>query len=72
MTVDEAIGVIEPYLISMYNENGNKTIKIVHGKGTMALAKGLHAYFRSSPIVAEFRFGRYGEGDNGITFVTVK
>ncbi len=72
MTVDEAIGVIEPYLISMHNEDGNKTIKIVHGKGTMALAKGLHKYFHSSPLVAEFRFGRYGEGDNGVTFVTVK
>ncbi len=72
MTVDEAIGLIEPYLINMYENEGNKTIKIVHGKGTMALAKGLHRYFKSSPIVLEFRFGRYGEGDNGVTFVTVK
>ena len=72
MTVDEAIGEIEPYLISMHENEGNKTIKIVHGKGTMALAKGLHRYFKSLPIVDEFRYGRYGEGDNGVTFVTVK
>lgn len=72
LTVDEAIGVIEPYLINMYENEGNKIIKIVHGKGTMALAKGLHRYFKSSPIVLEFRYGRYGEGDNGVTFVTVK
>jgi DNA mismatch repair protein MutS2 len=72
MTVDEAIGIIEPYLINMYENEGNKTIKIVHGKGTMALAKGLHRYFKNLPIVLEFRYGRYGEGDNGVTFVTVK
>ena len=72
MTIDEAISVIEPYLISMHENEGNKTIKIVHGKGTMALAKGLHRYFKNMPIVEEFRFGRYGEGDNGVTFVTVK
>lgn len=71
-TVDEAISIIEPYLINMFENEGNKTIKIVHGKGTMALARGLHKYFKSSPIVAEFRYGRYGEGDNGVTFVTVK
>ncbi len=72
LTVDEAIAQIEPYLISMHENEGNKTIKIVHGKGTMALAKGLHRYFKSLPIVEEFRYGRYGEGDNGVTFVTVK
>ena len=71
-TVDDAIAEIEPYLINMYENEGNKTIKIVHGKGTMALAKGLHKYFKNLPIVLEFRYGRYGEGDNGVTFVTVK
>lgn len=71
-TVDEAIAEIEPYLLNMYESEGEKTIKIVHGKGTMALARGLHRYFKDSPIVAEFRYGRYGEGDNGVTFVTVK
>lgn len=72
MTVSEAIEAIEPIIISMNAEDDAKILKVVHGKGTGALWKGLHAYFKSSPLVSEYRFGRYGEGDNGVTFVTVK
>lgn len=72
LTVSEAIAVIEPYLVSMSSESDAKTLRIVHGKGTGALGKGVQAYLKTCPLVAEYRYGRYGEGDSGVTIVTVK
>lgn len=70
-TVAEAIEIIEPYLFTACQGN-DKVLRIVHGKGTMALAKGIQSYLRTLPYVESFRFGRYGEGDSGVTIVTVK
>ncbi|MGN1094340.1 MAG: Smr/MutS family protein, partial [Candidatus Neoclostridium sp.] len=70
-TVAEAVETIEPYIVSAHS-SPDKILRIVHGKGTMALAKGVQAYLKSMPLVKSFRFGRYGEGDNGVTVVTVK
>lgn len=72
MTVAEAVEEIEPYLRSMSEGNGAKVLRVVHGKGTGRLGKGIQQYLKGSPFVAEFRYGRYGEGDNGVTIVTVK
>ncbi|MBO5215105.1 MAG: endonuclease MutS2 [Clostridia bacterium] len=72
MTVSEAIEVIEPLILSMANENDAKQLRIVHGKGTGALGKGVQAYLKTNPFVLEFRYGRYGEGDNGVTIATIK
>ncbi|MFR1565006.1 MAG: endonuclease MutS2 [Christensenellales bacterium] len=72
MTVSEAIEAIEPYILSMSNMDDAKILRIVHGKGTGALGKGIQAYLKSNPLIAEYRYGRYGEGDNGVTIATVK
>lgn len=71
-TISEAIEIIEPLIIAMNSENDAKILRIVHGKGTGALGKGIQAYLKTSPLVSEFRFGRYGEGDNGVTIATIK
>ena len=47
-------------------------ITVIHGKGTGALRKGIHEYLRKSPFVKSFRLGIYGEGENGVTIVTLK
>lgn len=70
-TVAEAIEILEPYIISAH-DSPDKELRIVHGKGTMALARGIQSYLKTMPLVSSFRFGRYGEGDNGVTIVTVK
>ena len=72
MTVSEAIEAIEPYILSMSNTDDAKILRIFHGKGTGALGKGIQAYLKSNPLIAEYRYGRYGEGDNGVTIATVK
>ena len=70
-TVSEAIETIEPYIQAAY-ASPDKQLRIVHGKGTMTLARGVQNYLKTMPLVKSFRFGRYGEGDNGVTIVTVK
>lgn len=47
-------------------------ITVIHGKGTGVLRKGIHEYLRKSPFVKSFRLGIYGEGENGVTIVTLK
>ncbi len=70
-TVSEAIEIIEPHLISMVGGN-SKILRIVHGKGTGALGKGVQQYLKTSRFVRSFRYGGYGEGDNGVTIVEIK
>lgn len=71
LTVSEAIDVVEPYIIDISNTN-NRILKIVHGKGTGALGRGIQNYLRSNPSVASYRYGRYGEGETGVTIVEIK
>ncbi len=49
-----------------------ETVTIIHGKGTGALRKAVHDTLRRSRAVKEFRLGVYGEGESGVTVVTLK
>ncbi|MDY6367967.1 MAG: endonuclease MutS2 [Clostridia bacterium] len=51
---------------------GITEIKIIHGVGQGILLKGIRDYLKSNKNVAEFRRGKYGEGENGVTIVTLK
>ncbi len=68
-TVDEATYQIDLVLADIAPQS---TLRIVHGKGTGALGKGIQAYLRRQPRVKSFRYGRYGEGDTGVTIVEIK
>ncbi|MBR3865051.1 MAG: endonuclease MutS2 [Clostridia bacterium] len=52
--------------------SGLHEIRIIHGVGLKILSKGIHDYLRKHPRVSEYRFGRYGEGEHGVTVVTLK
>lgn len=51
---------------------GLNEVTLLHGKGTGALRKALHEYLRKHPHCDKFRLGQYGEGDAGVTIVTLK
>ena len=70
-TVDEAVAELDKYLDDAYIAH-LKTVRVVHGKGTGALRKGVHNYLRRQKHVASFRLGEFGEGDAGVTIVDFK
>ena len=70
-TVDEAIAELDKYLDDAYIAH-LKTVRIVHGKGTGALRKGVHNYLKRQKHVQSFRLGEFGEGDAGVTIVEFK
>ena len=47
-------------------------MRIVHGKGTGKLREGIQHYLKKSKYVKTFRTGFYGEGESGVTIVTLK
>ena len=70
-TVDEAIAELDKYLDDAYIAH-LKTVRVVHGKGTGALRKGVHNYLKRQKHVDSFRLGEFGEGDAGVTIVEFK
>ena len=70
-TVDEAVAELDKYLDDAYLAH-LPSVRIVHGKGTGALRKGVHQYLRRQKHVKSFRLGEFGEGDAGVTIVEFK
>ena len=67
----EAESVMETFLSSAVMGH-LETVTIIHGKGTGALRKAVHDILRRNKNVKSFRLGVYGEGENGVTVVTLK
>ena len=70
-TVDEAVAELDKYLDDAYLSH-LPSVRVVHGKGTGALRKGIHNYLRRQKHVADFHLAEFGEGDAGVTIVTFK
>lgn len=51
---------------------GLHEVRLIHGKGSGALRAALQSMLKNDPRVLSFRTGGYGEGDNGVTVVTLK
>ena len=68
MTVAEATSLVDRYLDDAMMAHLHK-VRIIHGKGTGALRKGIHDYLRKQSYVKSFRLGEYGEGEAGVTIV---
>ena len=70
-TVDEAAAKIDIFLDNAVR-NGINEVKIVHGKGTGALRRGIHNYLKVSRLISGYRLGMNNEGGSGVTIVTLK
>jgi len=47
-------------------------VTLIHGKGTGAVRNAIHALLKRHPHVKEYRLGKFGEGEAGVTVVTLK
>jgi DNA mismatch repair protein MutS2 len=69
--VDEALPEVDAYLDSAIAAN-LETVRIIHGKGTGILRAAVHKHLKANKQIKSFRLGRYGEGEDGVTVVTLK
>lgn len=70
-TIDEALIELDKYLDDAFLSGLNE-IAVIHGKGTGALRQGIRDFLRHHPHAEAFREGKYGEGDQGVTVVSLK
>ena len=71
MTTDDAIWKLDKYLDEA-RVSHLQSVRIVHGKGTGALRNAVHQYLRKQKSIKSFRLGDFGEGDAGVTIVTLR
>ena len=69
--VDEALPEIDRYLDEA-TLAGMHEVNIIHGKGTGVLRAGVQRHLKSHMNVKSYRLGVYGEGEDGVTVVTLK
>ncbi len=70
-TVAEGVEEVEKFIDQAVVSNIPE-IRIIHGMGTGKLKKGVWDYLKTNKNVSEYRLGRYGEGESGVTVVTLK
>lgn len=71
MTSDEAIFTLEAFIDSMLR-TGIGEFTAIHGKGTGVLRREVQKYLKNCKFVKSYRLGVYGEGEDGVTIVTLK
>ena len=71
MTTGEGVAEAEAFLDRAVLANLHE-VRIVHGVGTGKLRAAVQEMLRRHPRVESFRLGKYGEGENGVTVVTLK
>ena len=71
MMGDEACMAVDQYLDEAVM-NDCESVRLIHGKGTGALKTAIWRFLKGDRRIESFRIGRYGEGDGGVTVVTLK
>lgn len=69
-TLDEACDEVDKYLDDAYM-SGLKKVRVIHGRGTGTLRKGLREMFRRNRHVDSFESAPYNEGGEGATIVNL-
>lgn len=71
MMLEEALSAVDQYLNEAVMAGLNE-VSIIHGKGTGVLRSGIQQHLKRHMLVKSFRLGVYGEGEDGVTVVTLK
>ncbi len=69
--VEEAWIKVEKFLDDCYLA-GVSPVRIIHGKGTGLLRKGLQNYIKGYKYIKSYRNGKFGEGEDGVTVCELK
>ena len=71
MNIEESIFLVDKFL-----DNASiaklEFVRIVHGKGSGILGKGIQNFLKNHPHVKSYRYGTFGEGEMGVTIVEIK
>jgi DNA mismatch repair protein MutS2 len=70
-TVEESTRRLETYLDAAF-VRGLRQVRVIHGKGTGALRKGVHQFLATHPLVESFRLAELSEGGGGATVAALK
>ena len=70
MASDEALIELGDYLDDA-SRAGLTEVTVIHGKGTGKLRDAVQNELRHNKLVKSFRLGKYGEGEAGVTVVTL-
>lgn len=71
MIGDDAWFVVDKYLDDA-RLAGLDNVRLIHGKGTGALRQHLWRLLKHDPRITDMRMGVFGEGDSGVTIVSLK
>ena len=71
MTVEEGIMELDRYIDHALRMGINE-FTVIHGKGTGVLRSAVREYLKKSKFVKTSRLGTFGEGEDGVSIVTLK
>lgn len=71
LNIEDAVNVLQKYIDELLSSSLSRA-RIIHGKGTGALKKGLLDYFRKHPNIASYEEAASNEGGGGATNIVLK